>query len=41
LRHADIAMLNAKRRGGAQYQLFNPRMSERVAKQGVVEFLTG
>ncbi|MHB1813982.1 MAG: diguanylate cyclase domain-containing protein [Steroidobacteraceae bacterium] len=41
LRHADIAMLNAKRRGGAQYQLFNPRMSERVAKKGVVEFLTG
>ncbi len=32
LRHADIAMLNAKMRGGAQYQLFTSHMSNRVAK---------
>ena len=33
LRHADIAMLDAKMRGGAQYQLFTPNMRERVAAQ--------
>lgn len=33
LRHADIAMLDAKTRGRAQYRFFEPQMSERVARQ--------
>lgn len=30
VRHADLAMLQAKMRGRAQYRLFDPRMNERV-----------
>ncbi|HVC00705.1 MAG TPA: diguanylate cyclase [Steroidobacteraceae bacterium] len=33
LRHADIAMLDAKTSGRARHRFFEPRMSERVAQQ--------